>query len=294
MTLVEGETRLKIFGGLTYSSIVIAGLLAFLPFAALAQGTTVSSVEEESVEKSKSPFSAAVTATYLVNTVPVRQRGNSQATIFSLDSRYALTGMGTAGAALTVSEDVLTPDTPKMENTRMFYISPQMSLTDAIDFEQRLGLWLPTKTDVYETESYTGGIDIEPNFKFDFLLAGQKMSGYFRPRFLKNFHRYTQSAAGAFNTEYVLRASTYLSVPVTERVSLGLLGQLQTASNYVGNWKESFRLSEMISVGLLENLFLTLGHDNSASRYEADGVTSNFAVFDREQSVYFLDVNYAL
>lgn len=176
-----------------------------------------------------------------------------------------------------------------LQNTMLGLMhTPVPVLGDVLSYRLKVTVILPTNENDRELASLRGAVVLGNRF-FINIKALPALSSFYQLNLSKSFHGYETTASGESNNQFSV-GHTLLTNFDIGKFYVQVVPRVSSRWTYEGTPSSSFELAEEVGVNL-GRFSLGVGHTNSDNLVKANGRDSNFSVFDRDTSTYYMTAN---
>ncbi len=198
---------------------------------------------------------------------------------YKINKNYVVGAIGALSKELTGENR----DNLAIANTQIFFARTPVEM-GPIKLGGGVFSTLATNKTAVEKDTLRGSAGANLKALFDFAEAAP-LSGFFSCKGERYFHEFTTNADGQMNIQNKLTQSLNVAFAFGEQVSLSLQGDIIEAWTYRNTIKNSFSLSEELSLSISKHLSVYVGHSNSGNAYKYDGSESNIEFFNAQTSM---------
>ncbi|HEX4924815.1 MAG TPA: hypothetical protein VFV50_12045 [Bdellovibrionales bacterium] len=173
-------------------------------------------------------------------------------------------------------------------NTKISLSYAAIPLSRILSLAPLVAVRLPTNREAREDDRLQGGLAAEASLA----LETGRASGLYRLAISRNIHEQVLDRNGSPNIEWNYSNLLKGSYKLTNRVSATLGGEYIISRTYRNFQRQKFDLSEEINIDAGQGFSIDIGHSNSGDALRPNLRDSNIKLFDDEDSVIYLGLNY--
>lgn len=239
------------------------------------------------VAKKKSVVGADLTTTMTTSTVDTDTSDRSTGMDFEFAPWVQVSKQIKLDAYIAANQDLRGDREFKLANSRLGIANtPVEILGPSLKYRAKLTWALPTNETDRELASFRSSLSLANRFYYELV---PDLSGYYQLSLGRGIYRYDTTAAGESNNEWTL-ANTLLMNYDIKKFYLQLVPRISSTRTFRGTDSTRFELTEEVGLNF-DKFAVGIGHTNSDNLYLANGRDSNFSVFDRDTSNYYLTTN---
>ncbi len=190
---------------------------------------------------------------------------------------------------VAVSKDLERERKLTLQNTMLGLSHRPVSIIgDELKYRLKVSAILPTNEKDREMASLRGGVSLGNRF----LISPKVLpafSSYYQLSLGKSFHGYDTTVSGQSNNQFSVGHTLLMNVDISQ-FYVQVVPRITSKFTYEGTPSSSFELAEEIGMNI-GKFSIGLGHTNSDNLVKANGRDSNFSVFDRDTSNYYMLAN---
>lgn len=286
-----GATKLSIL-------IVLVGFNAFgsettnsLPVQPVTQSELREVINTDALKEiSKKRLSVAIDASYESDLKKRNQVSHEANISVELIPSYKIGENWKASADVIFSKELAGAEKSEVSNALLSVAHNSINIEGGIfevpsTYNFGAFAYAPTNEEAREKDKYYGGTGVSLGLEMKPKNWGENSQLGYTISLLKNYHEYTRNVERTALLSHRLRHTVTYSQKIAKDLSLELLGRYQTGFTYQNALRTSFVLNEAIAYSIAKNTDVYVYHTNEGSALEADGITSNIDIYDRNHSV---------
>jgi hypothetical protein len=160
-----------------------------------------------------------------------------------------------------------------------------IALNPFVSFQSAVSVGLPLSASRRDRESYLTGVSLIPRVTLDPSGGrGGKLQAYWEGSVARLFHRYDTQTNGASNNRYSASNEIGAGYDLGKGLSLSASYLYSMMWTYKGNQRAKFSFDGSLDWQVSEPMSVGLGYSNGGDPLKDNGIDSNIAVFDAENS----------
>jgi len=214
--------------------------------------------------------------------IAVEQQGERESsTDITFAPSYKINSILTSAGKVVFSKDNAGARQSSVSNVTLSLNIKGAKINESLETLHSVGTVIPANEDSVKRDRLKGAVSLTNGIRWTNPFAKIE----YKLGLSKNFHEFTVNAEDSPNIEYRLTNSLEVIVPLSDKFSISVLGVYRTGRTYKGFQRNAFEIHSDINYDILENLSVNLGTSNDGSATKANGMDSNIAAYDENNSV---------
>lgn len=267
---------------------------AFAPAKAIPAPSVMSKPMELLESKTEKRFSMDLGFSNSQNLMEASQYEKKNGFALELAPAYQISDNSSVSALTAI---ILDPkdreNTAILKATAVAWSLTKYKLDDKVSFSPILIGVLPTNQVQNQEEKYFGGVGIKGAISFSGLL-NSSFDISLATSIRKNFNEYTINSAGDPLIEYSFPQEVKILYKISPSFSASLLNRYIFAKTYGGFDRQKFLADLNFNYEINKTWSMNTGVTNEGDAFKADGVQSNYRLFNAETTEVYLGLGISI
>lgn len=278
-----------------YLLALCSGFASTQALSATTTSTPTSTIKssETMTEQGPKKFSAEIDLSMDSNLMVDEKNGNESNVNLLLSPKLRVSDNSSVTARIMVIKKLYADEITDFDDTTVSWAHDPIALGDAQDeifLDYAATGYLPTNKENRERGSYQGGTGALVGIGHSFQLFGREAFLKYSLGLLKNYYEFERTADNSANLSHRVRHTLNYNQQLTKKLSFDAIARYQVGWTYQNALRTRFFISEELDWAIRPTTTVYLNHTNEGNALEANGTSSNIALYDEKHSVLGLGV----